>query len=226
MVSALRRRHDVRIVSTVLPYAPERRDESVGVIEIPRPERDARRGKLRRFCALLAGRSTWASDWRSPRFDREAHMLVGSCDIVHVEFLLLADSVRRAPGNRAAIIVTDHDLPLFSTLDQVRRDRWWFRPYPCSRSSPGGARIGAPRTADAFVVFTSGDRKRIERLVGNTPVFVVPFPVPLPARGSGLPEPDKPAIGYIGKYTRPENLRAVERLIERLMPIVWLPGPT
>ena len=226
MVKALAVRHDVLVVGTTHPEMTA--VDVPGLIEVPRPPDSERWRRLARLVGLLKGRTTWWTDWRSPEFERIVGGLPNRCDIIHVEFVVLADALGAGSRSRARVIVTDHDPPIVAALNRLREARGGWRIYRALEVAAWHRTYRrASRLADLFVVFNENDRDVIADLVTPTPIVVQPFPVVIPERRAApVPRKGPPRVGFTGSYHRPPNINAGRRLVERIMPLVWESDPT
>lgn len=226
LVESVARAHQVTVIATVArPVPPDDALAASGVVErlIVRPRGPGRARRLRRLVALVRGRTPWAADWKSPEFDRAVQVATrrSSCDLVHVEFVLMADSL----GGRsdcAPVVITDHDPPVAMAWERLISAPWRQRPLRALELQAWIRTLRrASRRAAAFVVFDEEDRGVLERFVGDTPVLVMPYPVACPA-GALDPSGGKvPTIAFVGSYRHPPNVDAVELLVDRLMPELW-----
>ncbi len=230
MASTVASRHEVRVLASIAnnsATSPRDRPSGVQMLEIERPAELALR-RTRLIIAALAGKPAWALEWSSERFERALETTIEDFrpDVLHVEFVVLAESLRRVDADMPPVIVTDHDPPISASLDQFRRERWLMRPY---RALDAQAWIRAERRAASratvICVFSHEDRELLERLHVAAPVVVLPFAISLPAQPVRREQPSAPTLAFVGSRHHPPNADALRHLVDELMPRIWRQRP-
>jgi glycosyltransferase involved in cell wall biosynthesis len=225
LVGGLARELDVALVYLRGPDEPpvpdDLRDRCVEVIEVPRPAQEA--SPLRRRARHVSRLARATPDWVAA-FDVEAcRRAVSSLtstwvpDLVHVHYQVMGQYLGSVPRDVPRILV------VYEPAAARALAAW--REASGARAAVRLAEYGAWRryerrlvaSVDTVTTLTDADAVELAELRTTTPVVVIPFGVPIPARPLD-PRGSDDRVLFVGNFEHAPNVDAARRLIEEIGP--------
>lgn len=157
--------------------------------------------------------------WYSPEFSERLRRLSRSVDLVHIEFLNMAQYVEDTSG--VATVLTEHDLSHLSLFSSYFREwtglgRWkkvgdWVKTRRYHRQ--------VCRAFDRVVTVTGADMERLAKVVSRERLAHVATGVDLEKFGLRDPvEEDENALVFVGHYPHYPNEDAAVWFCEKVLP--------
>jgi glycosyltransferase involved in cell wall biosynthesis len=223
LLSALADRHELVVLHVDREDAvdPDFAARCVSVHALPATPLSRWSRRALRISALLQGRSLWACELGIRHIQRKVGSLAKELqpDVVQVEHGVMGDALSAA-GPGAIRIATIHD-PAASLIEflPLRRDRLVHRLDAWSALRQERRTVSL---ADAAVVFTQRDRRRIveSSRPARAELVVIPlgWEVPRTALDPGGANP--PTLLFVGNFIHLPNIDAALRLAHTILPRV------
>jgi glycosyltransferase involved in cell wall biosynthesis len=213
LIAGLAERHDVAVLylaeASEPPPDPELVRRGALVEAVRRGDSRLTLGTRARFkLGLLRGFPTWASELSTPEFASRASALAADWrpDVVQIEFPVMGQYLDALDGSEAARVLVDHDASL-------RDLRGWRGPLgrvvgALDERAWRRFERGVVERVQAVVVFTERDRAALEGLGAATPVYEIPFGVPLPDAALSPAGKGPPSVLFVGNFRHAANVDA------------------
>jgi glycosyltransferase involved in cell wall biosynthesis len=205
------------------PIAAELADGLALAVEVDRPSL-AGAGRSRRAAGralgIVAGRPTWATDWRVPDFATRVRevTLDWRPQVVQAELHVMGQYLT---GLAQPTVLVDHDPGAAAAADLAGSERGLRR---------AGRRLDASAwrryerrvlaDADAVVTFTEEDRAALAGLAPDGRVVRIAPGIRLPPQPSDAIGTHPPRVLFLGSFVHPPNADAAIRLARAIMPAV------
>ena len=189
-----------------------------------------------RTLSELRGIPAWVRQCHRAAFAREVQAVAGrfAPQVVEAVMAPMAQYFACVPRGCARVLI-DYDPQAAAALDRWRERRRAGRGVLAGLDWRAwrGWETPAVRTADAAVVLTEADRQRLQA-PAETPVFVSPLPLEIPARPLDPAGTESPSVLFVGNFTHQPNAEGARALLQQVLPAVrrqvpdvraWIVGP-
>ena len=178
---------------------------------------------FRLIFSLFLLRPMWVSDWFSPVFAKQAHLLAQSFqpDLIQAEGHIMGQYfsvlksidakrvlVQYEPGTRAALYIQNLPSVLHRLIERIEKLSWQRYERHIYYQ------------ADAIVAFTEADQKSIVETAGSTPIHIISPGTAIPRYPLNPLGTLPPSIVFVGNFYHPPNVEAARRLAGSIFPAV------